>query len=119
MATPRSFPAAPAVKRVLAEEDGSIEVGLILDLGFRIYRETVVVLSGVVHVAPDLCESFATEWIKHAAPDLLSVHVETLTDDGQAIGQIRRIGFATDGTRMGFEDLCQTLVDQGIAEWTS
>jgi len=124
----RHFPAAPFAKSVDVTVDGTVEIVLILDLGFRIYHEARVSLFGVMIPLGDNAEErhelvrrFATHWIKNGGPAKLDVFVYELAGMGLgAIAEVRRQELEAETFKpLGLRPLSKALVEQGLAEWIS
>lgn len=118
LSRPWTFRAACRFKEPEVAESRLV-FGLILDLGFGIYRQISGVLDGVeiVDSMADLAVSFAANWARNGVPNDLEAHTV-----GRAWGTIwsidvRRAELHGETLQVeGFESLADALIKQGLAK---
>jgi len=112
--TPWTFRAACHLKEPLSFL-GVLRFGVILDLGFGIYRQIQAHLFGVIVVAGKfhLAESFAANWAENGQPNDLIVTTIERGDLGWAVHVERReLDQALKVTHLS--SLADALVEQGL-----
>lgn len=96
---------------------GRVDCGLILDLGFGIYKQIDATLEGVTvdKTIADLAVSFATNWAANGQPNPLAV--TTLMPAGQRwYVHVERIELDLENlSAVSRSSLADALVEQGLA----